>query len=130
MKKIALISLAIAAVVFVSCGHSTARLQKKPANLIPKDTMVVMISEQLIYEATLDSLKMGSMHVLSKLSGNYYGPWLNKRGYTFEQYEESLIYYFNTSETTQDIMSQVKDYITKKYGGLIPPPTPNPAMPN
>ena len=159
MKKIALISLAIAAVVFVSCGHSPARLQKKPANLIPKDTMVVMIAEQLIYAATLDfvkqeieredttlcqqvntlvegevitldSLKMGSMHVLSKLSGNYYGPWLNKRGYTFEQYEESLIYYFNTSETTQDIMSQVKDYITKKYGGLIPPPTPSPEMPH
>lgn len=159
MKKIALISLAIAAVVFVSCGRSTTQSQKKTDHLIPKDTMVEMIAEQLIYEATLDfvkqeieredttlyqqvntwvegdaitpdSLKMGSMHVLSKLSGNFYGPWLNKKGYTSEQYEESLIYYFNTSQSTQDIMNEVKNYITKKYGGLIPPPTPNPAMPN
>ena len=159
MKKITLLSLVIAAVVFVSCGHSADRLQKKPDHLIPKDTMVVMIAEQLIYEATLDfvkqeieredttlcqqvntlvegevitldSLKMGSMHVLSKLSGNYYGPWLNKRGYTSEQYEESLIYYFNTSQSTQDIMNEVKDYITRKYGGTIPPPNLNPEMPH
>ena len=70
------------------------------------------------------------MHVLAKLSGSYYGPWLNKRGYTYKQYEEALIYYFNTSETTRDIMTRVKDCITQKYGGIIPPPTPYPDMPN
>ena len=159
MKKALVFIIALASAVMVSCSSTTLNSHKQPDNLIPKDTMVELIAEQLIYESTLDfvkqdierddtllyqqvnrmigneslpidSFQMGSMHVLSKLSGNYYGPWLNKRGYTFEQYEESLIYYFNTSETTQDIMSQVKDYITKKYGGLIPPPTPNPAMPN
>ena len=106
MKKITLLWLAVVAVAFVSCGHSTINSHKKPKNLIPEDTMVVMIAEQFIYEATLDfvkqeveredttlcvqinrlvegepitvdSLQMGSMYVLSKLSGNYYGPWLN-----------------------------------------------------
>ncbi len=159
MKKITLLWLAVVAVAFVSCGHSTINSHKKPKNLIPEDTMVVMIAEQFIYEATLDfvkqeveredttlcvqinrlvegepitvdSLQMGSMYVLSKLSGNYYGPWLNQRGYTTEQYEQSLIYYFNTSETTRDIMTRVKNYITQKYGKIIPPPTPDPSMPN
>lgn len=159
MKKITLLWLALVAVAFVSCSHTSLNSHKKPKNLIPEDTMVVMIAEQLIYESTLDfvkqeveredttlcvqinrmvegepitidSLQMGSMHVLSKLSGNYYGPWLNKRGYTPEQYEQSLIYYFNTSETTRNIMTRVKNYISQKYGGIIPPPTLDPSMPN
>ena len=158
MKKITLLWLALVAVAFVSCGHSSLNSHKKPKDLIPEDTMVVMIAEQLIYESTLDFVKqeieredtslcmqvnrwvegetitsdtllMGSMYVMAKLSGNYYGPWLNQRGYTPEQYEKSLIYYFNTSETTRDIMTHVKDYITQKYGGSIPPPTPYPDMP-
>ncbi len=159
MKKITLLWFAIIAIALASCGHSSFHSHPKPDNLIPEDTMVVMIAEQLIYESTLDfvkqeieredttlcqqvnrvvegepitidSLWMGSMHVLAKLSGSYYGPWLNKRGYTYKQYEEALIYYFNTSETTRDIMTRVKDYITQKYGGIIPPPTPYPDMPN
>lgn len=158
MKKLSLFWLFIAAVALASCSHSSFNLNKKPKDLIPEDTMVVMIAEQLIYESTLDfvkqeieredttlcmqvnrwvegdpitldTLQMGSMHVMSKLSGNYYGPWLNKHGCTPEQYEQSLIYYFNTSETTRDIMTRVKNYITKKYGDIIPPPTPYPDMP-
>lgn len=159
MKKNTLFWLAITIVLLASCGQETFTSRKKPDNLIPEDTMVKMIAEQLIYESTLDfikqeieredttlclqvnemvkgetittdTLKMGSMHVLSKLSGSYYGPWLKKRGYTAEQYEASLIYYFNTSQSTEDIMNRVKDYITQRYGDLIPPPTPNPSMPN
>ncbi len=157
MKKAFVFIISLASAVIVSCSSHTFNSHKQPDNLIPKDTMVEMIAEQLIYEATLDfvkqdieredtnlyqqvnhmigneslpmdSFQMGSMHVLTKLSGTYYGPWLKKRGITYEQYEESLIYYFNTAQTTEEIMRQVENRITQKYGNLIPPPSPNPAV--
>lgn len=159
MKKITLLWLAIVAIALASCGHSSFRSNPKPDNLIPEDTMVVMIAEQLIYESTLDfvkqeieredttlcqqvnrmvegepitidSIRMGSTYVMSKLSMDYYGSWLNKRGYTSKQYEQSLIYYFNTTETTRHIMTRVKDYITKNYNNNFSPFTPQPTNPH
>ena len=152
MKKITLLWIIIASVFLVSCKHSIFSSDDKPDDLIPEDTMVVMIAEQLIYESTLDfvkqeieredtslckkvnrmvegepitidSLRMGSMIVMSKLAGYYYGPWLKERGYTDKQYEKSLVYYFKTSETTRNIMNQVKEYISKKYKNIIPAPS-------
>lgn len=159
MKKALVFIIALASAVMVSCSSTTLNSHKQPDNLIPKDTMVELIAEQLIYESTLDfvkqdierddtllyqqvnrmignerlpidSFQMGSMHVLTKLSGTYYGSWLKKRDITYEQYEASLIYYFNTAQTTEEIMRKVEKRITEKYGKLIPPPSPNPAMPN
>jgi len=159
MKKNVILLLLVASSAIISSCSSVFSSNKLPNDLIPKDTMVEMIAEQLIYESTLDfvkqeiergdtvlyqnvsfmttgdsistdSFQMGSAHVLSLLSGNYYGPWLKKWGYTNQQYEKSLKYYFNTSKTTDDIINRVKKRITEKYGNTIPPTTQSPAMPH
>ena len=121
--------------------------------------MVVMIAEQLIYESTLDfikqeieredtallqqvnrmvegdtittdSLQMGSAHVMSKLASFYYNSWFNKRGYTPEQYKQSLTYYFNTAESTREIMTNVKEYIINNHGKNLSPSSPQPSNPH
>lgn len=159
MKKIIIFLLSVtSAVIIFSCSNSVSS-HKKPANLIPEDTMVEMIAEQLIFESTIDfvkqeieredtvlfqqvnrmvgneslpidSFQMGSMHVLTKLTSTHYSSWLKKRGYTYDQYETSLTYYFNTAETTNEIMQKVKNRITQKYGNALPPSSPTPAIPN
>ena len=159
MKKIIIFLLSVtSAVIIFSCSNSVSS-QNKPTDLIPEDTMVDMIAEQLIFESTIDfvkqeieredtnlfqqvnrmvgneslpidSFQMGSMHVLTKLTSTHYNSWLKKKGYSYSQYENSLIYYFNTSESTNEIMQKVKNRISHKYGKVLPPPTPNPAMPN
>lgn len=159
MNKIILFLLSFASVAIISSCSNAFSSHDQPDNLIPKDTMVEMIAEQLIFESTLDFVKQeieredtnlyqhinhmlgdeiipidsfqtGSMHMLSKLSGAYYNHWLHERNYTYEQYEQSLIYYFNTAETTEEIMNKVKEHITQKYGKSIPTHSPSHALPN
>ena len=159
MNKIVIFFLALASAIIISSCSDTLNSRNQPNNLIPEDTMVEMIAEQLVFESTLDFVKQdieredtnlyqqvnhmlggevvpidsfqtGSIHMLSKLSGAYYNHWLSKRNYTYEQYEQSLIYYFKTEQTTEDIMKRVKNRITQKYGKKLPHPSPAPSMPN
>jgi len=149
MKKTHILWFILMSLFLCSCGHNIFSSNQQTNDLIAEDTIVTMIAEQLIYESTLDfvkqeierkdttlcvqvkkmvgnspftkdSLQIGSYLVLSKLSSDFYGPWLKKRGYTYEQYENSLIYYFKTEESTKKILTQVKSYISQNYGDYIP----------
>lgn len=110
---------------------------KKPKGLIEEDTLASMIAEQLLFESTvdfvkqnieqedtvlysqinklagdqpisLDTMQMGSMYTLVKLSRTHYASWLHQHNVTADQYERSVRYYFVTPERIKHLMTKVQ----------------------
>lgn len=113
---------------------------KKPKNLIEEDTLAAMIAEQLLFESTMDFVKqnveqedtvlysqinalagdqpisldtmaLGSMHTLLKLSRTHYASWLQQHNVTAYQYEKSVRYYFVTPERIKHLMTKVQNIL-------------------
>ncbi len=150
MKKTIL--FLISALLVVSCCGCKKHVSRtvKPKDLIPEDTFVNLVAEQLVFESALDYVKqgverndtilytqvndmicserisadtmqLGSMHVMLKLANEQYATWMKQKGVTPQQYKSSLQYYFSSLESTQRVMTKVRDRITT-FGPATPMP--------
>ena len=91
----------------VSCTSNT--IYEKPKDLIPKDTMALLISDMMIAKAA-KSHKNNNLEV--KI--NYMPLVYNKFKIDSIRFSESNFYYTSKIEVYEEIMLDVKDVLTKK----------------
>lgn len=91
----------------LSCTSNT--IYEKPKNLIPKDTMVLLISDMMIAKSAKNQ-KNNNLEIRV----NYMPLVYNKFKIDSTRFSESNFYYISKIEVYEEIMIDVKDLLTKK----------------
>lgn len=132
----------------LGCGHHETVDNPPPKDLIPEDSIVDLMAEQLLVESAFDfakqgverdditlysqinqvvsnepvnpdTLSQGSMCAMLKLCRDHYTTWFKEKKLDPKRYERSLRYYFSRAESTEKVMQKVKNKLT-----VIAPKTP------
>ncbi|APG65720.1 hypothetical protein LPB136_10250 [Tenacibaculum todarodis] len=105
MKKVLYI------LVFIFLGSCTSNtIYKKPENLIPKDTMVALLSDMYI--------ALSAKNVKNKIQQrqvNYLPFVYDKYKIDSARFKESNVYYTSVIEQYNEILLEVKDNINKEH---------------
>ena len=115
VKKIAQFCLFVPLLFLTACSSKPA--VEPPADLIGEDTIVQMVTEQLVIESTIfnappDYDKNGLTRAL-------YSQLFDKYNVTVPRYRSSLTYYFADKERMNDILSRAKERIDAQSAALL-----------
>ena len=115
MKKIAWFGFVLLLVLAsVSCTKKSA--VTPPADLISEDTIVQMITEQMILESFV--FNAPPQYNKDALSQAHYSQLFEKYNVTIPRYRSSLSYYLSDKERMVNIMNRVKSQIEAKEAAL------------
>lgn len=105
MKKFAHFCFILIQVIFLaSCSQKPAI--EPPADLISEDTMVAMISEQLLVESVV--FNASPELDKTKLARSLYSQLFEKYGISIPRYRTSLSYYFSDKERMVNMIDRAK----------------------
>ena len=95
---------------------SSKPVVEPPADLIGEDTVVQMIAEQLIVEATI--FEAPPQYNKRELSQALYSQLFEKHKVSVPRYRSSLTFYFSDKKRMEDIMTRAKAVIDQKKENL------------
>lgn len=102
---------------FIGCKNKSV---PEPDNLIAKDSIVGMLSDQLVIEASVFFMQPDTADLnRKKPSVALYNDFFLKHHITQEQYRESVGYYFSDSEQAKEIMRNVADTLSARRQRLV-----------
>ena len=87
-----------------------------PADLIGEDTIVQMVTEQLVIESTI--FNAPPTYDKDGLARALYSQFFEKHNVTVPRYRASITYYFADKERMDDIMMQAKARIDAESAAL------------
>ena len=113
MRIITFISLIL---FFASCKTEVKRFDE-PENLIPRDSMVLIMEELTVLESYI-STKYPMMHVNEKVMRKSGDAILKKYHISFKRFDESVSYYGSRQDEMQSIYTEVQDSLNWKLNHL------------
>jgi hypothetical protein len=113
MKIIAYISLIL---IFASCKTEVSRFDE-PKNLIPRDSMVLVIEELTVLESYITT-KYPLLHINEKVMRKSGNAILKKYHISFKRFDESVSYYGSRQDEMQSIYTEVQDSLNWKLNHL------------
>lgn len=113
MKILAFITLVLA---FASCKTEVRRFDE-PVNLIPRDSMVLVIEELTVLESYI-TIKYPMLHVNEKVMRKSGDAILKKYKISFKRFDESISYYGSRQDEMQSIYTEVQDSLNWKLNHL------------
>jgi hypothetical protein len=113
MKIITLISLLI---LIASCKTEVTRFEE-PKNLIPRDSMVLIMEELTVLESHITS-KYPLLHVNEKVMRKSGDAILKKYNINFKRFDESISYYGSRQDEMQSIYTEVQDSLNWKLNHM------------
>lgn len=114
MKKVVLFCLFVPLFFLVSCTKKP--VVALPADLISEDTIVQMLSEQLVVESLV--FNAPPEYNKEELSWAQYSQLFEKYHIEIPRYCSSLEYYFADKERMEDILNRAKALIDEKKEAL------------
>lgn len=102
--------------VLFSCQTEIKRIPA-PANLIPRDTMVLLLQDLTVLESHITD-QYPQVNRYQKLMRNSGDALLKEYHVTFERFNKSIDYYGSRQEEMQSIYSEVQDSLTWKVNRL------------
>ena len=114
MKNTAQLCLLSALLLLTACAPKPK--VEPPADLIGKDTIVQIITEQLIIESTI--FNAPPVYDKDGLSRALYPQLFEKYNVTAPRYRSSITYYFTDKEQMNDILTQAKEKIDAQCAAL------------
>lgn len=99
-----------------ACNTTIERIPK-PENLIPRDSMVIILQDLTVLESHITNKypAVNSFQELMKTSGD---SLLAKYHVTYKRLDESMSYYGSRQEEMQSIYTEVQDSLTWKMNHL------------
>lgn len=99
-----------------SCKSEISRFPK-PADLVPRDTMVMVLQELTVLESFITDRypQVNKYQDLMRKSGD---ELLKKYNLTFKRFDSSIDYYGSRQDDMQSIYTEVQDSLTWKMNHL------------
>ncbi len=100
-------------ICFINSCTNSVEGKAKPENLIPRDTLVMVLKDMTLIESHIQSkyLHVSKFQKTMKLSGKKV---LDHYSITHKRFEESMEYYGTRHEEMQSIYSQILDTLNKE----------------
>ena len=114
--KIGLVFLVISFMFLNGCQKK--RVVPPPPNLIPYDSMVVILEETFIIESIVYYTPPDSDRL--SVTRSLYADLFKQHGITKEQYVSSINYYLADKERAEDLLRSVTDRINVKKSKIVP----------
>lgn len=111
-----LLILLIATLLTIGCRNKR-QVQKKPDNLINRNTMVNILAESYLIESTIHIMNNDTVDK-TVLSRQYYKELFDRYGITREQFVNSVEYYLGEESSAEKILSDASKAITEKRKAL------------
>lgn len=99
--------------IIISSCTDTVEGASKPDNLIPKDTMVMILKDMTLIESFIQTkyMHVSSFEKTMKLSGKKI---LDKYHVSYKRYDESMDYYGSRQEQMEAIYAQILDSLNRQ----------------
>lgn len=104
------------AVLLLGCKSEIERIPE-PENLIPRDTMVLVLSDLTVLEAHVTN-KYPTVTVFKNLLKKSGDDLLKKYNISFKRLDESMNYYGSRQEEMQSIYTEIQDSLTLKLNRI------------
>lgn len=114
--KIGLVFLVISFMFLNGCQKK--KVVPPPPNLIPYDSMVVILEKTFIIESIVYYTPPDSNRL--SVTRSLYADLFDQYGLTKEQYVSSINYYLSDKERAKELLRDITDRINKKKSKLIP----------
>ena len=95
---------------------SSKPIVEPPADLIAEDTIVQMVTEQLVIESTIFNAPLN--YSKETLTQALYSQLFEKYNVSVPRYRASLTYYFADKERMDDILTRAKAQIDERNAAL------------
>jgi hypothetical protein len=113
MRSIALFILVL---TFGACSGEI-KLPDAPRDLIPKDSMVVLLKDMTILESAVQN-RYSNVTVFYKVMTSSGKAYLKEKNITPERYERSFDYYVVHDAELQEICTEIMDSLTRESENL------------
>lgn len=102
--------------ILASCKTEVKRFDE-PENLIPRDSMVLIIGELTVLESYITT-KYPLLHVNEKVMRKSGDAILQKYNIDFKRFDESMSYYGSRQDEMQSIYTEVQDTLNWKLNHI------------
>lgn len=113
MKSFAALTLVL---LLFSCKSTIERFPE-PENLIPRDTMVIILQDLIVLESHVIS-RYPEVNTFRDLMRNSGDSLLAKYHVNFKRFDQSINYYGSRQDEMQSIYTEVQDSLTWKMNQL------------
>lgn len=117
MKRYSLLLLLIPVLLLAVSCHKK-QVQKKPDNLISRNTMVNIIAESYIIESIVSYNPADTLYRYERTK-SYYKDLFNRYHVTREQFNSSILYYMGDEDQANKILSEASDLVSKKKKEMV-----------
>lgn len=100
--------------LLVACRQDIERQQ--PANLIPEEKVIEMMTEQLILESVIFEMPQDTNKQV--VAEKAYAAWFQKYKVTPQQFEQSVDYYCSDDQDAERIMTKVQQNVDKRRAAI------------
>ncbi len=107
------LSFLLVAIVFLGACSGEVKLPDAPKDLIPRDSMVVLLKDMTVLESAVQN-RYKNVTVFYKVMTSSGEAYLAKRKITKDRYERSFDYYIIHDTVLQGMCTQIMDSLTRE----------------